>query len=114
MPGRVNFACFKKILPLFFTLINTKSNMQLPPFVQLIYIFHSSGMVALGKLKNPATDRIERDLGQAKQSIEMLEMLKDKTNGRLTDEEQRMLDGVLTELRLNYVDEVNKDKISAN
>jgi hypothetical protein len=34
-------------------------------FIQLMYIFHSSAMVAMGKLKNPATDKIERNLEQA-------------------------------------------------
>ena len=52
-------------------------------FIQLMYIFHSSAMVALGKLKNPATDKIERDLEQAKQSIDILEMLKEKNEGEL-------------------------------
>lgn len=78
-------------------------------FVQLISIFHSSAMVALGKLKNPATDKIERNLEQAKQAIEMLEMLRVKTNGQLTDNEKRMLDASLTDLRLNYVDETKKE-----
>lgn len=66
-------------------------------------------MVALGKLKNPATGNIERDLEQARQSIDMLEMLRSKTEGRLSDSERRMLDGALTELRLNYIDELKKD-----
>ena len=78
-------------------------------FTQLVAIFHGSAMVALGKLKNPATDRIERNLDQARQAIDMLEMLKSKTEGRLNATEQRMLDGALTELRLNYLDELKKD-----
>ncbi|MFM7217172.1 MAG: DUF1844 domain-containing protein [Bacteroidota bacterium] len=78
-------------------------------FTQLIAIFHGSAMVALGKLKNPATDRIERNIDQAKQAIDMLEMLRVKTQGNLTAAEIRMLEGALTELRLNYIDEVKKD-----
>ncbi|REJ83004.1 MAG: DUF1844 domain-containing protein [Bacteroidetes bacterium] len=81
-------------------------------FVQLLYIFHSSGMVALGKLKNPATDKIERNLEQAKHSIDMLEMLKVKSKGNLSDDLLRMMDTFLSELKLNYVDEFNKDKIN--
>ena len=61
-------------------------------FIQLMYIFHSSAMVALGKLKNPATDKIERDLEQAKQSIDILEMLKEKTKGNLSPEMAGVLD----------------------
>lgn len=82
-------------------------------FSQLLYIFYSSAMVALGKLKNPATDKIERNLEQAKQSIDMLEMLRDKTKGNLSDQEHRMLDQFLTDLRLNYVDERNKESVSS-
>ena len=82
-------------------------------FIQLVYIFHSSAMVAMGKLKNPATDKIERDLEQAKQSIDLLEMIRDKTNGNLSSESQRTLDGFLTELRLNFVDEKNKDLVGS-
>jgi hypothetical protein len=78
-------------------------------FAQLVAVFHSSAMVALGKLKNPATDRIERNLEQAKHAIDTLEMLKAKTAGNLSDTEKRMLEHSLTELRLNYVDELKKE-----
>ena len=80
-------------------------------FTQLLYIFYSSAMVAMGKLKNPATDQIERNLEQAKQAIDMLELIREKTKNNLTDVQSRTLDGLLTDLRLNYVDESNKDLI---
>ena len=82
-------------------------------FTQLMYIFYSSAMVAMGKLKNPATDKIERNLEQAKQSIDMLEVIREKTKNNLTDVQNRTLDGLLTDLRLNFVDESNKDLISS-
>ena len=44
-------------------------------FIQLLYIFHASAKQSMGKLKNPVTDKVERDLAQANQSIEMIEML---------------------------------------
>lgn len=81
-------------------------------FTQLLSIFYSSAMVALGKLKNPSTDKIERDLNQAKNSIEMLEMIKTKTMANLSTQQTKMLDSILTDLRLNYIDEKNKDSIS--
>ena len=83
-------------------------------FIQLLYIFHASAMQSMGKLKNPVTDKIERDLEQAKQGIEMMEMLKEKTKGNLSDELARALDAFLTELRLNYIDETAKDKAPAS
>lgn len=82
-------------------------------FTQLIAIFHSSAMVALGKLKNPATDKVERNLEQARQAIDMLEMLRVKTKGNLSANEQRLLDGSLTDLRLNFIDESKKETTGA-
>jgi len=82
-------------------------------FTQLISVFYSSAMMALGKLKNPVSDKIERNLDQAKQSIDILELIKEKTKNNLTDSQQRMIDGVLTDLRLNYIDENNKDLIQS-
>lgn len=82
-------------------------------FTQLISIFYSSAMIALGKLKNPVTDQIERNLVQAKQSIDILELIKEKTKNNLTDSQKRTLDRLLTDLRLNYIDESNKDLISS-
>jgi len=81
-------------------------------FVQLMLIFHQNAMIGMGKLKNPVTDKVERDLVQAKQSIDMLEMIKEKTANNLSPELSRTLEHALTELRLNYVDESNKQPIT--
>jgi len=78
-------------------------------FIQLLYIFHASAMQALGKIKSPISGKIEKNLEQAKQSIEMLEMLKTKTANNLSEELTKALDTFLTEVRLNYVDEMNKN-----
>ncbi len=59
---------------------------------------------------NPVTNKIDRNLEQAKQSIDMLEMLRDKTKGNLSPESERLLSQFLSDLRLNYVDEVNNNK----
>jgi hypothetical protein len=83
-------------------------------FTQLVAVFHSSALVSMGKLKNPATDRIERNLEQAKNAIDTLEMLRSKTLGNLNDSEKRLLDHSLTELRLNYVDEMKKESAGTN
>ncbi|MFH0895453.1 MAG: DUF1844 domain-containing protein [Bacteroidota bacterium] len=77
-------------------------------FFQLIYIFQASAMQALGKIKNPVTDAIERDLPQANQAIEMLEMIREKTKNNISKDMERLLDTSISELKLNYVDEVNK------
>lgn len=79
-------------------------------FLELVYILHASAMQALGKLKNPLTDKVERNLEQASQSIDMLVMLRDKTSGNLSSQENSVLGAMISELQLNFVDESNKDK----
>ncbi len=76
--------------------------------MQLVMLFQSAALQQMGKLKNPISDKIERDLQQAQISIDMISMLYDKTKGNLTDEEEKMISSVLRDLRLNYVDEANK------
>lgn len=58
--------------------------------------------IALGKIPNPATDKVEEDLRQAKLIIDTLGMLKEKTDGNLTEEEKQLLDNLLYELRMQY------------
>jgi uncharacterized protein YeeX (DUF496 family) len=77
-------------------------------FTQVVLMFHTAAMQQLGKLKSPLSDKIERNLEAAQNSIDLLDMLKEKTRGNLSDEETRLLTQVIRELKLNYVDEANK------
>lgn len=79
-------------------------------FVYLVGSFELSAMQFMGKIKNPVTDKIERNLEQAQFSIDMLDMLKIKTKGNLQDYEEKLLDNILGQLKMNYVDESEKDK----
>ena len=82
-------------------------------FYQLILSLHGGAMQQMGKVASPVSGKIERDLAQAQATIDLLDMLKHKTKGNLSSEEQKLVDHVLYELRLNYVDEVKKDKAEA-
>ena len=77
-------------------------------FTQLVLMFHALTMQQLGKIKSPVTDKIERDLHGAQSSIDMLDMLKEKTRGNLSPDTDRFVTSALQELRLNYVDEASK------
>lgn len=77
-------------------------------FVQLVSMFQMAALQQLGKLKNPLTDAVERNLTAAQGTIDLLEMLQAKTRGNLSAEEDRFLQTVLRDLRLNYVDEASK------
>lgn len=77
-------------------------------FGGLVTMFQTAALQQMGKVQNPVTQKIERDLEQAQMSIDMLEMLKTKTAGNLKKEEDEYLNGVLRDLRLNFVDEQKK------
>ena len=77
-------------------------------FLQLLLGLQQSGMMALGKLMNPLTRRIERNLDVARDTIDTLAALEARTKGNLESDEARVLQQVLSELRMNYLDEVKK------
>lgn len=77
-------------------------------FMMLIQQHQQIGMMGLGKIKNPATDEIERDLPSAKFAIDTLTVLEKYTKDNLPKELKGYLDQVLTNLRLNYADESKK------
>ena len=75
---------------------------------QVALMFQTAALQQMGKLKNPLSDAVERDLGQARISIDILGVLHRRMKGNLSDTEERMFTNVLRELRLNYVDEASK------
>ena len=79
-------------------------------FMQLVIQNQQIAMMAMGKIKNPISDKIERNLEHAKVYIDTLDMLQAKTKGNLSEYEEKFLSETLKELKLNYVDEVDKDK----
>ncbi len=79
-------------------------------FQNLVSSLYSSAMMFLGKIMHPETGKIEKNLPAAHTNIEMLRMLKEKTAGNLSAEESRMLGDALSNMQLNYVDELEKQK----
>ena len=79
-------------------------------FMQLVLQNQQIAMMAMGKLENPVTKRIDRNLEYAKVSIDTLDMLQVKTKGNLSEYEEKYLIEVLKELKLTYVEELTKDK----
>jgi hypothetical protein len=79
-------------------------------FLHLVSMFQFAAMQQMGKLPSPVDGKIERNLEQARASIDIVEMLHAKTEGRRTAAESEFLDKVLFELRMNYVDEARRDE----
>ena len=77
-------------------------------FVSLVFSLQQAAMSQMGKIANPATGKMEKNLAQAKATIDMLEMLKEKSKGNLADTEQKIILNTLDNLYLNYADEVEK------
>lgn len=82
----------------------TPEEMHKALFVNLIMMLATSAMQALGKLANPATNKIETNLEMAQHSIDMLEMLAAKTRNNLDKEEVRLVKDTLSTLQLNFVE----------
>lgn len=78
-------------------------------FMMLIQQNQQIAMMGMGKVKNPATDKIERDLKSAKYAIDTLTMLDKYTKGNIPKELKQYLDETLNNLRLNYADEQEKE-----
>lgn len=73
-------------------------------FFRLVATFEAAAMQQLGKIAHPLTGDVEVRLGGARDSIDMLDMLSHKTEGNLNDDERQLLEHVLYQLRMNYVD----------
>lgn len=72
-------------------------------FSTFVLSLNTAALVHLGEIPDPITKRKEPNLLLARQAIETLEMLRTKTQGNLTPEEERLLGTVIYELKLKYV-----------
>ena len=83
-----------------------------PHLLQLVLSLETAAMQQMGKLQNPFTGKVERNLELAKNSIDMLAMIEQKTEGNLTTEEASLIKRSLYQLRMNYVDELKSEEKS--
>ena len=86
-----------------------KKEMNKALFLNLIMMLSSSAMQQLGKLVNPLTNKAEVHLEGAQVTIDMLDMIQEKTSGNLDKDEARMLTDILATLQMNYV-EVSREQ----
>jgi len=77
-------------------------------FMSIVLSLSQAAMQHMGKITNPLTGKIDRNLEQAKVTVDMLEMLKEKTTGNLVKDEEKLINETLATLQLNYVDEAKK------
>ncbi len=72
-------------------------------FAEFLMGIASSAFIYLGMVEHPATGKREVDLEAARESIDMLGMLRQKTKGNLTSEEENLFENLLAELRMQFV-----------
>lgn len=83
---------------------------DLPPvnFATFVISLSSSALIHLGLAEDPVTGKIDRDLALARQTIDILGMLQEKTRGNLSEDESRLLESILFDLRIRFVEEAGK------
>jgi hypothetical protein len=86
----------------------TTPSRQAALFLHLVLGLQQSGMMTLGKLMNPISRQIEVNLDAARDTIDTLAALESRTRGNLEPDEARVLQQVVSELRINYVDVLKK------
>jgi hypothetical protein len=85
------------------------SERSLPPvdFRAFVISLGTSALYHMGMVPDPETGKpVEPNLPVARQTIDTVEMLQDKTQGNLSDEESALLKNLLTELRMRYLEAV--------
>jgi hypothetical protein len=75
-------------------------------FAGFIFSLSTTAMYHFGDFPDPVTKEAKRNLAAAKQTIDILTILKTKTEGNLDEDEKQLLDGILYELRMRFVKEM--------
>ena len=82
---------------------------EVPPtinFPTFIISLSTQVLMQLGEIPNPLTGQIEKEVKIAKQTIDIINLLRDKTRGNLDPEEDKLMEEILFELRMKYVEAV--------
>jgi hypothetical protein len=84
---------------------------ELPPvnFSSFVFSLSTSALLNLGEIKDPSAEKVEKDTAMAKHTIDIIAMLKDKSKGNLDENEARLIENVLHDLRMRYLRAVEED-----
>jgi hypothetical protein len=80
-------------------------------FPSYILSYYTQGLVLLGEVPNPYTNKKEEDSEAARHTIDILSMLEEKTKGNLSKEEEQLLGSVLYELRMKFMAKTSRIKL---
>lgn len=74
-----------------------------PNFIMFLAGLATQALIHLGEMEHPITKKREKNLDEAKYTIDLIELLEEKTKGNLSAEEKKYLDGILYDLRMRFV-----------
>jgi hypothetical protein len=72
-------------------------------FINFLFSLSTSVLIQLGEIQDPVSEEIAKNLPLAKQTIDLIGMLKEKTKGNLTPDEEKLIENILYDLRIRYV-----------
>ena len=75
-------------------------------FSSFLISLSSSVLLNLGEIADPVSGKKTQNMELAKQSIDIINMLKDKTNGNLEEEEKKLLESLLYDLKMRFVEAI--------
>ncbi len=91
---------------------SNQESSPMPPidFPSYLLSYYTQGLVLLGEVPNPYTNKKEEDMEGVRHIVDLLSMLEQKTKGNLSKEEQQLLESVLYELRMKFMAKTNRIK----
>jgi hypothetical protein len=72
-------------------------------FINFLFSISTSALIQLGEIEDPVSQQTVKNLPLAKQTIDLIGMLKEKTKGNLTPDEAKLMENILFDLRMRYV-----------
>ncbi len=84
---------------------SSEQQVELPEinFVNFLFSISTSALIQMGEIEDPISQQTVRNLPLAKQTIDLIGMLKEKTKGNLTPDEAKLIENILFDLRMRYV-----------
>jgi len=72
-------------------------------FINFLFSISTSALIQMGEIEDPISQQTVKNLPLAKQTIDLIGMLKEKTKGNLTPDEAKLIENILFDLRMRYV-----------
>ncbi|MCK5237608.1 MAG: DUF1844 domain-containing protein [Deltaproteobacteria bacterium] len=82
-------------------------NLPTVNFSTFVLSLSTSAMISLGEIESPVSKKKEKSQPMARHSIDLIELLKEKTKGNLDENEEKLIDGILYDLRTRYLNAFN-------